>query len=440
MSSPLPADRWESLVAEYGSPLYVYELEEVRAAHAELAASLPDGAGLLYSLKANPHPALVAELGRLGCGAEVSSHSELVTALAAGIDPGLVSYTGPGRSEAETVAAVEAGARLFSVDSADQYATLARAAARCGAAVEAVLRVNPDRAPQAPGLAMTGVASQFGIDEHLLTSRPERYRSAPGCEIVGLHFYLGSNVPDPDGLARQFTDSLASAARICAALGIRPRILNLGGGFPSGYARAEPAVGLAAVGPAVERALHACFPARDARPRLLFESGRRLVGRSGVLVARVVDVKESKGRRFAVLDSGINHLGGMTALGRLPRMQAAVAGDAAARPLEGAVPVDVVGPLCTPLDSWARGQRLAVEAGDLVTVPQVGAYGLTASLLAFLGRACPTELVTDRGAVVDASALVYTRVAVGPAAGPSSPDASNASRVAGSSSAPASAK
>jgi diaminopimelate decarboxylase len=411
MSDPTLPPHLETLVAEYGSPLYVYELGAVRAACADLTACLPAGAQVLYSLKANPHPALVAELGRLGCGAEVSSAIELATALAAGIAPELVAYTGPARSPEETVAAIRAGARLFSVDSGRQYTVLAESAARTGTAVDVVLRVNPDRAASGPGLAMTGVASQFGVDEQLLLDRPGLFRPKPGSAIVGLHFYLGSNIADADGLVRQFTDSVDSAARICRALGLRPRLLNLGGGFPHPYAQPGQALDLSGVRPAVEKQMAESFPGE--RPRLLFESGRRLVGGAGVLVARVVDVKESKGRRFAVLDSGINHLGGMSALGRLPRMQPTLLHSSAG---ESTVPVNVVGPLCTPLDFWARGRTLAVGPGDLIAVPNVGAYGLTASLLAFLGRHCPTELVLDGGAVVDASALVYERRPVAPVA------------------------
>ncbi|MEV7190833.1 type III PLP-dependent enzyme [Streptomyces sp. NPDC093510] len=404
------------LIAAYGSPLYVYELDDVRAAFKGLEEELPAGSRVLYSLKANPHPALVAELARLGCGAEVSSRSELVTALAGGMSAETVVYTGPGRSAAETGTAIRCGARLFSVDSADQLDVVRACAARLGVPVEVMLRVNPEQGTTEPGLAMTGVPSQFGVDAELLLAHPGRFASSDGCEIIGLHYYLGSNVPTAEGLARQFADSVESAARVCRALGIRPRVLDLGGGFPRAYARPDEAVDLRGVGPAVDAALARHFPDAARRPKLLFESGRHLVGAAGRLVAEVLDVKESKGKRFAVLDSGINHLGGMSAIGRLPRIQPAFvpaaepAAELAAEPGAGDVRrTDVVGPLCTPLDFWCRGKEAELAVGDHVVVPNVGAYGLTASLVAFLGRDCPTEVVLDHGTVTDVSTLVYER-------------------------------
>jgi diaminopimelate decarboxylase len=128
-----------------------------------------------------------------------------------------------------------------------------------------------------------------------------------------------------------------------------------------------------------------------------------------VLVATVLDVKESKGGTFAVLDSGINHLGGMSGLGRLPRVRPAVVPVAAGGPPPESRRMSIVGPLCTPLDFWCRSTEAALGPGDHVVVPNAGAYGLTASLVAFLGRDCPTEVVVDDDGVVDVSALVYER-------------------------------
>ncbi|MEU8001123.1 type III PLP-dependent enzyme [Catellatospora sp. NPDC049111] len=402
-----PVD-WSRLVAEYGSPLYAYDLGGVRDAHAALAAALPAQAGILYSLKANPHPGIVAQLRRLGCGAEVSSRSELVTALDAGIDAADIVYTGPGKSAAEVGQALRTGARLFSVDSAAQLDTLREVASGLCVDVSVLLRVNPDRSSTGASLAMTGVASPFGVDARLLLAQPHRFAPSAGCDVVGLHFYLGSNLPSREALGRQFAESIELAAELCRALGVRPRILDLGGGFPRSYLVPEPPVDLAGLGEVVDDALAAAFsgPAQQ-RPRLLFESGRYLVGAAGWLVATAVDVKVSRDRTFAVLDSGINHLGGMSGLGRLPRIRPEVTrvGDPTAEPR----PTDVVGPLCTPLDFWTRSSPIGVRAGDHVVVPNAGAYGLTASLLAFLGRDCPAEVVLDHGQVVDASRLIYER-------------------------------
>src|SRR4029077_14530077 len=145
---------------------------------------------------------------------------------------------------------------------------------------------------------------------------------------------------------------------------------------------------------------------------LAFESGRFLVASAGSLVATVVDVKVSKGKQFAVLDSGINHLGGMPALGRLPRVQPLFSARWPQEETDSSCLVDVVGPLCTPLDWWVRGRPAQLAPGDRIVVPNVGAYGLTASLVAFLGRECATEIVIDGDGVVDATVLTLKRTSV----------------------------
>src|SRR5262249_53430277 len=119
--------------------------------------------------------------------------------------------------------------------------------------------------------------------------------------------------------------------------------------------------------------------------KLWFESGRYICASSGTLIATVLDVKESKGgKKYVVLDTGINHLGGMSGLGRIPRPFISVVplnGDGAGE-IEN---FDVVGPLCSPLDSLARNLKLPrLKPGDLVAIPNVGAYGLSASLIGFL--------------------------------------------------------
>jgi hypothetical protein len=134
------------------------------------------------------------------------------------------------------------------------------------------------------------------------------------------------------------------------------------------------------------------------KAQLCFESGRYLCAGSGTLITTVLDVKQAGKKTFVVLDTGIHHLGGMSGLGRIPRAAITLQNLTARR--EGEMVADVVGPLCSPLDSLARGQKMApVEVGDVLAVPNVGAYGLTASLLGFLSHETPAE-VAYRGAEV----------------------------------------
>ena len=389
----------QALLREYGSPLYAYDLDEADQRARALRAVLPVDATLFYSLKANPLPALVETLERQGCGAEVSSLGELAVATAA-VEPGRILYGGPGKTSAETAAALAAGVRHFSCESWTDVRRLDAEAARAGVRARALVRVNPAVPPQAR-LAMTGVPSQFGFEEEALNAAAVPELRA--LELVGIHVYYGTQI-SAETLVATTEIALDVAERVSARLGFVCRIVDAGGGFPWPYARTGDGPGLDGL-----RAPWAELMARHAVARssaLWFESGRYLSAASGTLLATVLEVKMSKGKKFVVLDSGINHLGGMSGLGRIARTSISLirlAGDTGEPE-----PVDVVGPLCSTLDSLGRGiPAPPLRPGDAVAIPNVGAYGLTASLIGFLGHPAPRE-VACRGDRVTATYRMRT--------------------------------
>ncbi len=397
----------ERLATRFGTPAYVYDLAAVRAAHADLCRALPRPAALYYSLKANPHPRLVGELAGLGCRAEVSSPGEVEAAISAGVDPGSTLMTGPGKTEDGIAHAMDLGVRRFSVESARDLARVGALAERRGVMTECLLRVNADEAVPGMGLAMTGTASQFGTDAAQVASAPELFRGAGAAVVTGLHLYMGTNLDSTQTLLRQFRTAAATAARLAGLLGTVDEV-DLGGGFGTPYAREGSRPRFPALAGRLSELLDAQLPGwRAGSPSITFESGRYLVGDSGVLVCQVVDVKVSKGQVFAVLDAGVNHLGGMAGLRRLPPIRPVI------RPHGGelcAIPTTVVGPLCTPLDTFTRAADLPpLAVGQLLSIPNVGAYGLTASLLAFLSHPSPVEVVVDADEVVSVSRLSLTR-------------------------------
>ncbi|MFC6887028.1 MULTISPECIES: type III PLP-dependent enzyme [Actinomadura] len=424
MSAPL----LRRLAARYGTPLYVYDLDEARAAHAELARSVPAGSHLFYSLKANPFPPLVRGLLDAGARAEVCSRGELDTALAEGAAPGSCLYTGPGKTEDELGHAIARGVRLFSVDSPTDLARLGLCARRAGTPVKAILRLNPADYPRGAGLAMGGAPSQFGADVAWVRASPERFR-ADGVELVGYHVYVGTNIDDVDGLMGWFALALDAVRQAQEALRLRLETVDLGGGFGHPYARpgdrpAWPGLAerLASLLADLPRAAGPPSGRGDAPPVVAFESGRYLAGGCGTLVLGVQDVKRSKDERFVIADGGINVLGGMQGLRRVPPIMAGVlplaepgpdGAEAAADGAEADGAAVLAGPLCTALDLLNHRARLPGAApGDLLAVPNVGAYGLTAALLAFLGRDAPAEVAVDAGGVRAALRLetAYRRV------------------------------
>jgi diaminopimelate decarboxylase len=379
------SDVAQSLLRTYGSPLYAYDLDAVDTRARTLHATLPEGATVFYSLKANPLPALVQAVREQGCGTEISSLGELGVITALGLDRAKTLYGGPGKSIAEMVAALAAGLRQFSCESWVDVRRLDDVARQAGVRVDALLRINPAEPPKAR-MAMTGVPSQFGFEEiDLLNGTvPELH----AVDLVGVHVYYGTQI-DAETLPATTANALEAAERVSSRLGFACRIVDAGGGFPWPYASAGagPDLNAAKAGYA---ALAAQYPlARTCA--LWFESGRYLSAASGTLLATVLDVKASKGRTFVVLDTGINHLGGMSGLGRI--LRTAITLYAIGRDAPPTESIDVVGPLCSPLDYHGRGVTAPpLRPGDAVAIPNVGAYGLTASLIGFLGHPAPVEV------------------------------------------------
>ncbi|MBV6501661.1 MAG: L-glutamyl-[BtrI acyl-carrier protein] decarboxylase [Prosthecobacter sp.] len=391
-----------TLALRHGTPLYAYDLGEVTNRAAELFSALPEGSSVCYSFKANPLPAVARRLRECGARAEVTSAGELGAALSAGFTGEQILFGGPGKTEAELEAALTAGVRLFSSESLRDLACLSAACLRHSCEAAVLLRVNPEDAPDAR-LAMSGVESQFGFAEPLLLAPEARgLVRQPGLQLAGVHVYFGTQVAGVEALVTNTRRALECAQRVEEALGFQSRIVNAGGGFPWPYANDLAPAPLDGLREKLDEVWQAsAFARRGAE--LWFESGRRLCAGSGWLIARVLDIKAFPGRTFVILDTGIHHLGGMAGLGRVPRGALTVVNlgrDVTAEPM---MMVDLVGPLCTPLDALGRGVRIPqVQPGDLVGIPNVGAYGLTASLLGFLSHAPPVEVTHEGGREAEA--------------------------------------
>lgn len=389
----------KALVDEYSTPLYLYDLNVARARASELHAVLPVGAKLHYSFKSNPLPSLARVMEESGCCADVTSVGELTNAQEAGFDLAHALYGGPGITSGEVMKALQLGVRHFSCESFCILKRIAEAAKVMNIRPRVLLRVNPAEPPKAK-LAMTGVSSQFGFEEADLieagSDALKVFRDA--VDFIGVHIYFGSQIGNAEMIAECTDAALLAAQRVSRAVGLELQVINVGGGFPWPYAVDGKGADVAPLKGLLTEVLEKHSELLSCT--LWFESGRYLSSSSGTLVARVMDTKLSKGRQYLILDTGIHHLGGMSGLGRIPRPVVSL------HPLgnsyEGVDPitVDVVGPLCSPLDTLARNLKVPpLQPGDLVTIPNVGAYGISASLSAFLSRPTPIEITLREGKV-----------------------------------------
>lgn len=385
---PLPR-----LAQRVGStPFYAYDRRLLSERVAHVRAHLPSAVELHFSMKANPMPALVQHMASLVDGIDVASAGELKVALDTGMEPSRISFAGPGKSDAELMRAVAAGA-VVHAESEREIRALARIGNELGIAPLLVLRINPDFELKGSGMRMGGGAKQFGIDAED-APRMLALASGLGLTVLGFHIFSGSQSLKAEAIVETQAQTLLLAERLAQDARDPVRILNIGGGFGIPYFPGEAALDLAPIGAALEAALprvKASLP----HAQLSIELGRYLVGEAGVYVARVVDRKLSRGQVFLVTDGGLHHhLAASGNFGQVIRKNYPVAiGNrmSASGPLETA---SVVGPLCTPLDLLAERMELPqAQVGDLVVVFQSGAYGRSASPQGFLSHPDAPEVL-----------------------------------------------
>ena len=356
--------RLADVAAAVGTPAYVYSADAIEAAYREFEAALAP-ARICYAMKANGNLAVLRLLAGLGAGADVVSEGEFRRALAAGIAPERIVFSGVGKTEAEMEAALASGILQINAESAPEVRSLSRIAASLGRTASVALRINPDVDAGTLDQISTGrKTDKFGV---AWTEAPALFREAaglPGLSMEGIAVHIGSQLGDLEPYRRAFR-RVADLVRTLRAEGAEIRRLDLGGGFGIRY-RDETPLPLAGYAALVreEVAGLGC--------ELVVEPGRRLVGPAGVLLARVVAVKETPARRFVIVDAGMNDLVRPMIYGAWHEVLPLDAPPAGA----DYRPADVVGPVCETTDKFAEQRPLPpLAAGDLVAFCEAGAYG-----------------------------------------------------------------
>jgi diaminopimelate decarboxylase len=360
---------------------YVYDAGALRRTAADVRAALPPGALLLYAVKANGDPGVVAELARHVDGLEVASGGELE--LAADTGAARVVFGGPAKTDDELAAAVGTGT-LIHAESLLELRRLARVAGET--TVRVALRVNRAGAGLDGSHRMSGVPTPFGIDETVLGDAVALTRELPALRLVGFHLHAVSNNLDAAAHAAYVADALDWSVAAARRLGIPLDYVNVGGGFGVDYT-GDKRFDLDAL-----RAGLATVVVPEG-VTLAFEPGRFLVASAGWYAAEVLDLKRTHGRWFAVLRGGTHHFRLPAAWG-YSHPGAVVPVDGWPYPFERPevrdTAVDVVGELCTPRDVLARDLRVdRLRVGDVMVFANAGGYGWDISHHDFLRHPYP---------------------------------------------------
>lgn len=372
------------LVARFGTPLYIYSMaaihRDIAAYHAHAHARR---AVLHYAIKANSNLTLLAEMARLGLGFDIVSGGELARVLAAGGDARKVEFSGVAKTDADIDFALDAGIGCFNVESAQELAILAERALRKGKVAPFAIRVNPNVDAKTHPYISTGLKNnKFGVNLDEVEALYQQAIDHPALQAKGISCHIGSQIVSLAPFAEAMDSLLVLADRLLAR-GIPLEFLEMGGGLGV-VTESQPHVVPAGelVGMLLDKL--------GTRPLALhLQPGRSLVGNAGVLLAQVVLAKEHDGKRFVMLDAGMNDYMRPALYQIRPSM----------RNLSqeyNNVCTDVVGPVCESTDTFARDYPLNGTRGDIVAIAGAGAYGMSMANT-YNTRPLPAEVAIIEG-------------------------------------------
>ncbi len=356
------------LADRFGTPTYVYSARRI-VANVDRFQRAFDGlpASFFYAMKANSNATVLQLLRDRGVGAEVVSIGEFRRAVRAGMAGSSIVFSGVGKLPQECLEAASMGLRAAILESLEEAEVLAAAAKGASRQVPVAIRIHPDiRAACHPYLATAASGSKFGMDATAWRRVLSLLRASKSLRLVGLHVHLGSQI----GRVEPYLEALSALQAVCEEVrrnGMDVEFLDLGGGFAQPYRTPESGFPLERLGDRLRR----LWPAGL---RLHLEPGRILVGDAGLLLTRVVVRKRVHGRRFVVVDAGMNTLIRPSLYGATHRV-------VPVREAEGdAKTCDIVGPICEGSDHLALDYPLGdVARGDLLAVLDTGAYGFSMS-------------------------------------------------------------
>ena len=356
------------LAEQVGTPFYCYSTATLERHYRVFSEAFAGEKALVfYAMKANSNQSVLRTLAKLGAGADVVSGGELKRALAAGIPPSKILFSGVGKTEAELRAALAADILCINVESEPELGLLSRLASETGRIARISVRVNPDVDAGTHAKISTGKSeNKFGIPLSRAREVYARAAKLPGIEITGTDMHIGSQITDLAKMETAFR-ILADFVQTLRADGHKISHIDFGGGLGIPYymdREAPPAPDAYAA--MVKRVTH------NLGCTLMFEPGRLIVGNAGILVARVIYVKPGEAKNFVIIDAAMNDLIRPTLYEAhhdiLPVVQAA--------PNTRSIIADVVGPVCESGDYLALDRDMPeIAAGDLIAVMSAGAYG-----------------------------------------------------------------
>lgn len=383
----------KKVLNEYETPFYLYDQQILMQSVNKLYDLLDNHVTLLYSVKANPLLYICQLMKQSGCGLEVSSQGEIYLALKTGIDKSLIFYSGPGKNSSDIQYAIEKKVGIISVESDDELALINTIASNKNIIQPVLIRINPNYKSKDLRISMTGISSQFGIDEEVLDETYiDKISLLKNIQVVGIHVYFGTQNLDVNSIIQNTDYIFRLAIRLEQKYCVECKYINLGGGFGVDYFSNETSLDMIELKKMFLELLKK-YNIYLQNKNLIMESGRFLTANAGMFITKVLYIKESRGKTFVICDGGSNFHASSAFLGRFVRKNFPM------RVLEKTQSktklCTIVGPLCTPTDIIGQDYNLPIDIskGDYIIIEKSGAYGLTNSPLHFLSFNTPSELL-----------------------------------------------
>jgi len=375
----------EELAAEFGTPLYIYDLAWIRRRVGIFRDAFSAAKPLIaYSVKANGNLTLLRELAALGCGADITSGGELFRARSAGIEQEMIVFAGVGKSEEEIEFALDEEIYAFNVESRSELERIDSIAQRKGVRAQFGVRVNPNVLATTPHkYTATGHSdTKFGVPWEEARALYRWALERDSLDPIGINVHIGSQIVDIEPYVLAL-DHILGVVDDLVAEGVPLKYLDIGGGFGISYGQGAELDIKALADEIVPRVA-------DSGLRLILEPGRSLVAEAGVFVTEVQYVKDCGPKTFVIVDGGMSELIRPSHYGGYHEIEAVRAIDGRARAV-----VDVVGPVCETGDFLALDRSMPVPLeGELLAVRAAGAYGFTMASN-YNGRPRPAEVLVD---------------------------------------------
>ncbi len=372
------------IAEEVGTPVYVYSRATLER-HAHVfrdALSAIERKHIAFAIKANPNISVLRVLAKCGFGADVVSGGEISRALAAGMAPADVVFSGTGKTRAELQSALDRDIGQFNIELEEEGEVLAALAAASGKTATATLRVNPDVDAGTHAKISTGKKdNKFGVPLDQAAGIFDRLSRHTGLSLTGVALHIGSQLYDLNPLESAY-GRVGELVRDLRGAGHAIDRVDLGGGLGVPYQRGKVPPTPHDYGDMVARAT------RGWDVTLMFEPGRVIVGNAGVLLTKVIWVKPGVALPYIIVDAAMNDLA-------RPAMYDAWHDFEAVTPNGARMTANIAGPICESSDTFAMGREIdAMASGDLAIFRTAGAYGATMASM-YNSRALVPEVMVD---------------------------------------------